>query len=112
MFKAKNQSRYFWIEHWKALLEGCQILGKNGLSALDARLLFAWSQGVVKDELRRRQRAVSLMYFDFVEVSPPLLTARPSLVPAEMLGDSFLSSLESQCKNRGWCRPSAEWQTR
>ena len=43
------------------------------------KLIFAWSQMLVTDELKRRKRAVGLMFFDFVEalarladfISPP-----------------------------------------
>ena len=70
VFKAKEQTKYFWIEHWKALLDVCQLLGPHGISQAEARLIFAWSQMVVKDELRKRQRAVSLLFFDFLEVCP------------------------------------------
>ena len=43
------------------------------------KLIFAWSQMLVTDELKRRKRAVGLMFFDFIEalarladfISPP-----------------------------------------
>jgi hypothetical protein len=76
VFKAKDQTKFFWIEHWKALLETCQVFGAHGISQNDARLIFAWSQTLVKDELKKRQRAVSLLWFDFLEVGrPPWLRA-------------------------------------
>ena len=31
------------------------------------KLIFAWSQMLVTDELKRRKRAVGLMFFDFIE---------------------------------------------
>lgn len=68
VFKAKDQTKYFWIEHWKAFLDSCSFLGTHGLAHNDARLIFGWSQMVVTDELKKRQRAVSLLNFDFVEV--------------------------------------------
>lgn len=70
MFKAKEQTRYFGIQHWRALLDSAQLLGPHGVGHAEARLIFAWSQMVVKDELRKRQRAVSLLFFDFLEVWP------------------------------------------
>lgn len=30
--------------------------------------MFAWSQMAVIDELKKRQRAVSILFFDFIEV--------------------------------------------
>lgn len=71
MFKAKDQTKFFWIEHWKALLDTCQMFGPHGISQSEGRLIFAWSQTIVKDELKKRQRAVSLLWFDFLEVSRP-----------------------------------------
>lgn len=68
VFKAKDQSYYFWIEHWKALLDTCQLLGPHAIAPAEARLIFCWSQMLVRDELKKRQRAISLLSFDFVEV--------------------------------------------
>ncbi|GFH12474.1 predicted protein, partial [Haematococcus lacustris] len=68
LYKAKDRTKYFWIEHWWALLDGCRLAGPHtGVEKRDAKLLFSWSQMVVSDELRRRKRAVGLMFFDFVE---------------------------------------------
>lgn len=57
------------MEHYKALLDVVMLLKPHDYSVTeqDARLLFFWSQSVVRDELRNRQRAVSLVYSDFVE---------------------------------------------
>ncbi|KAJ9515640.1 hypothetical protein QJQ45_021752 [Haematococcus lacustris] len=68
LYKAKDRTKYFCIEHWWALLDGCRLAGPHtGVEKRDAKLLFSWSQMVVSDELRRRKRAVGLMFFDFVE---------------------------------------------
>ena len=39
-----------------------------GLERKEAKLIFVWSQLIVTDELRRRKRAVGLLFLDFVEV--------------------------------------------
>ena len=46
-------------------------LGLAGIEKGDAKLLFGWSQMTVVDELKKRQRAVSLLFFDFIEVNSP-----------------------------------------
>ncbi|KAF5826985.1 hypothetical protein DUNSADRAFT_1559 [Dunaliella salina] len=51
VYKAKDRTKMFWIEHWMALLESTNLLGPH----------------TVVDELKRRQRAVSLMFGDFLE---------------------------------------------
>ncbi|EFJ45989.1 hypothetical protein VOLCADRAFT_118253, partial [Volvox carteri f. nagariensis] len=80
LYKARDRARYFWPEHFFSFLESNQLLGAaTGLSRKDAKLIFAWSQALVTDELRRRQRAVSLTLWDFIEavsrvadaISPP-----------------------------------------
>lgn len=76
VFKAPNQTKVLWIEHWKQLLDTCQVIGSHGVTASEARLLFVWGQSVVKDELKKRQRAVSLVLFDFVEARPCLPSRR------------------------------------
>jgi hypothetical protein len=70
VYKARDKTKLFWIEHYKHLLDTLCLLGSHTLSLtpLDARLLFLWSQSVVRDELKSRQRAVSLVFCDFVEV--------------------------------------------
>lgn len=63
-----------------AMLESTGLLDQvYGLDAYTAKLLYCWSQMTVTDELRRRQRSVSLAFFDFIEglarladfISPP-----------------------------------------
>ncbi|GLI68136.1 hypothetical protein VaNZ11_012472 [Volvox africanus] len=80
LYKARDRARYLWPEHFMALLESNQLLGPStGLTRREAKLIFAWSQSLVTDELRRRQRAVSLTLWDFIEalgrvadvISPP-----------------------------------------
>ncbi|GLC40789.1 hypothetical protein PLESTB_000022500 [Pleodorina starrii] len=80
LYKARDRARYFWPEHFMSFLESNQLLGPaTGLTRKEARLLFGWSQALVTDELRRRQRAVSLTLWDFIEavarladwISPP-----------------------------------------
>lgn len=70
VYKAADRTKWFWIEHYKAFLDVVMLLREHeyGMSQQDARFLFFWSQSVVRDELRNRQRAVSLIYPDFVEV--------------------------------------------
>lgn len=43
------------------------LIATAGVSRRQLQLIFAWSQATVADELRRRARATSLMFFDFVE---------------------------------------------
>ena len=79
VYKARDKSKWLWIEHWKLLLDALQLLERHAyaLTPLEARLLFFWSQAVVRDELKCRQRSVSLVFSDFVEVrprAPPLAT--------------------------------------
>ncbi|PNH03764.1 hypothetical protein TSOC_010138 [Tetrabaena socialis] len=73
-------TKYFWPEHFMAFLDANRLLGlATGVERREAKLIFAWSQALVTDELRRRQRAVSLVLFDFIEavarladlISPP-----------------------------------------
>ncbi|KXZ55497.1 hypothetical protein GPECTOR_2g1046 [Gonium pectorale] len=68
LYKARDRAKYFWPEHWFAFLEANQLLGlATGVERREAKLIYAWSQCVVTDELRRRQRAVSLTLWDFIE---------------------------------------------
>ena len=85
LYKAKDKTKYFCIEHWMTFLESTQLLGSHtglaselfvlehpcwtGIEKGEAKLLFAWSQMTVIDELKKRQRAVSLLFFDFIEVT-------------------------------------------
>ncbi|KAG2424357.1 hypothetical protein HXX76_014566 [Chlamydomonas incerta] len=68
LYKARDRSRLFWPEHWAAFLDSNKLLGlATGVERREAKLIFGWSQALVTDELRRRQRAVSLTFWDFVE---------------------------------------------
>eukprot|EP00200_Dunaliella_tertiolecta_P007620 CAMPEP_0202380154 /NCGR_PEP_ID=MMETSP1127-20130417/27386_1 /ASSEMBLY_ACC=CAM_ASM_000462 /TAXON_ID=3047 /ORGANISM="Dunaliella tertiolecta, Strain CCMP1320" /LENGTH=1087 /DNA_ID=CAMNT_0048978807 /DNA_START=79 /DNA_END=3342 /DNA_ORIENTATION=+ len=68
LYKAKDRTKMFWIEHWIALLESTNLLGTHtGIDKHCSKVLFAFSQSTVVDELKRRQRAVSLMFCDFLE---------------------------------------------
>ena len=80
VLKAANQTKFLWIEHWKQLLDTCQMVGSHGVSPVEARLLFVWGQAAVKDELKKRQRAVSHVLFDFVEARTPLRLTWPANV--------------------------------
>ena len=87
LYKAKDKTKYFSIEHWIAFLESISLLGMHtgtsqslqsfvgskgswilGIEKREAKLIFAWSQMIIIDELKKRHRAVSLMLFDFIEV--------------------------------------------
>jgi hypothetical protein len=61
---------HFWIEHYKVLLDILNAFEDHAyaITPIDARLLYFWSQSVIRDELKNRQRSVSLILFDFVEV--------------------------------------------
>lgn len=120
LYKAKDRTKMFWIEHWIALLDSTKLLGgwtgkhkcqiestcmcvqrrigcdhskgqemrcvlallhnydvcvwylRTGVDKYCSKVIFGFAQGTVADELKRRQRAVSLMFFDFVEVSEAL----------------------------------------
>ncbi|KAG2452450.1 hypothetical protein HYH02_002692 [Chlamydomonas schloesseri] len=68
LYKARDRSRLFWPEHWAAFLDSNKLLGlATGVERREAKLIYGWSQALVTDELRRRQRAVSLTFWDFVE---------------------------------------------
>lgn len=69
MYKARDKARHFWVEHAKRLLDACNLLGGHecALAPHDARLLYLWSQSAVRDELVPRQRALSLLFPDFLE---------------------------------------------
>ena len=47
----------------------------TGVERWEAKLCFCWSQMIVADELKRRKRALSLVFFDFVEVRTPYFVA-------------------------------------
>ena len=68
-FAVSPRCKLFWPEHWAAFLDGNKLLGlATGVERREAKLIYCWSQALVTDELRRRQRAVSLTFWDFVEV--------------------------------------------
>ncbi|GMH40714.1 hypothetical protein BSKO_08618 [Bryopsis sp. KO-2023] len=68
IYKAKNKTKYFWVEHWLSFLKVNQMFGRYAnINKQEAKLIFEWSQMLVVDELRKRQRAVSLQFLDFVE---------------------------------------------
>ncbi|KAG2501783.1 hypothetical protein HYH03_000283 [Edaphochlamys debaryana] len=68
LYKARDRSKYFWPEHWLSFLDANKLLGlATGVERREAKLVYAWSQALVTDELRRRQRAVSLTLWDFIE---------------------------------------------
>jgi hypothetical protein len=105
LFKARDNTRFFQIEHYKALLDVLSLLGgrTHGIAPLDARLLFFWSQSVVRDELKSRKRAVSLLFFDFVEARALLpVQAVPSIVwdaaQLQAPGRTFADVGEAQAK--------------
>lgn len=79
VYKAADKTKFLWIEHYKEFLDVCFLLKDHefGMCEHDARFMFYWSQSVVRDELRNRQRAVSLIYPDFVEVLLPSLLGCP-----------------------------------
>ncbi len=39
----------------------------TGIEYREVKMIYIWSQMIVTDELKRRKRATSLMFFDFVE---------------------------------------------
>ena len=71
----------------------------SGMERRDIKLLFVWSQMLVTDELRRRKRAVGLMFFDFVEAlarlaeffSPPSMKALQSASSAAIQVEASLA---------------------
>lgn len=82
-YKAKDKTKYFSIEHWMTFLESMSLIGTAsgtflsppfektslvGVDRRDAKLIFGFSQMTVIDELKRRHRAISWVFFDFLEV--------------------------------------------
>jgi hypothetical protein len=44
-YKAKNSSRYFWMEHWMTLLETLELVGdRTSIGTTQAKLVFLWSK--------------------------------------------------------------------
>jgi hypothetical protein len=68
------------------------------MSEHDARFLFFWSQSVVRDELRNRQRAVSLIFPDFVEVRLEMYSD-PECADDDTLSASSLSATDPRNVN-------------
>ncbi|KAG1655046.1 hypothetical protein FOA52_003802 [Chlamydomonas sp. UWO 241] len=82
IYKAKDRTKHFTVEHWAAFLDGAGLLSHHtGLTKTMVKLLYVLAQGIVSDELNRRKIAISLRFFDFVEaicrvadsLSPPSL---------------------------------------
>eukprot|EP00798_Chlamydomonas_sp_ICE-L_P017102 gene17102-23399_t len=68
LYRARDCTKYFWVEHWHSLLNSAKLFGAHtGLERREAKLIFAWSQLIVPDELKRRKKAISLTFFDLVE---------------------------------------------
>ncbi|GIL96494.1 hypothetical protein Vretimale_2284 [Volvox reticuliferus] len=69
LYKARDRAKYLSVDHWMSFLETNNLMAHHmgGITPTEARLMFAWSQMVVVDELKLRRRAVSLQLWDFVE---------------------------------------------
>ncbi|GFR46253.1 hypothetical protein Agub_g7803 [Astrephomene gubernaculifera] len=69
LYKARDRAKYLGIDHWMSFLESNNLLAPHmgGITSTEARLMFAWSQMVVVDELKLRRRAVGLQLWDFIE---------------------------------------------
>ncbi|KAF5832674.1 hypothetical protein DUNSADRAFT_11381 [Dunaliella salina] len=88
LFKARDRTRYFRVEHWGNLLEASKLNAHQaGLDKRDAKLIFSWSQLSVLDELKRRKRTVALTQWDFVEAVCRL--AEHQALPSEAELDSY-----------------------
>lgn len=68
------------MEGWISMCEACCLLGtKTGVSKREAKLVYAWSQMQVSDEIKKRNKMISLTFVDFLEaiarlaelISPP-----------------------------------------
>jgi hypothetical protein len=59
------------MEGWIAMCEACGLLGdadsKTGVSKREAKLIYAWSQMQVSDEIKKRTKMISLTFVDFLE---------------------------------------------
>eukprot|EP00798_Chlamydomonas_sp_ICE-L_P007991 gene7991-1215_t len=106
LYKAKNRSKYFDMEHYKSMLTATCLLGKHtGIEVHTAKLAFIWSKLVVSDELGQRERANSLGFFDFVEAMARLadLMSSPTIEEVtEALTDSGMDAAEVP-QNMGTC---------
>jgi len=96
VYKAKDRTKLFWQDHWLALLTDLNLLGPHtGIDKACAKVLVGMSQMATADELKIRQRAVSLSLLDLLEalgrlsevLSPPCL--------AEMAGSGDAAHLQS-----------------
>jgi hypothetical protein len=86
LYKSRDKAKFFWIEHWAAFLEAMCLMGPHtGLDRQEAKLLFFWSQCLVSDELKRRKRAVGLVFFDFIEAISRLADFISPLSTEELL---------------------------
>ena len=63
--------------------------------------MFMWSQMLVADELKRRKRAVGLMFFDFVEALARLadFISPPSM--EKLLADNAIAAIASEMQRSG-----------
>lgn len=44
-YKAKNSSKYFWMEHWMTLLDTLQLVGdRTSIGTTQAKLIYLWSK--------------------------------------------------------------------
>ncbi|KAG2484429.1 hypothetical protein HYH03_016739 [Edaphochlamys debaryana] len=123
LYRARDRTKFFWPEHWLSFLEANRLLGlATGVERREAKLVYAWSQSLVVDELRRRQRAVSLKPWDFVEavarladlMSPPghkeirayfAAQGRPPPEPERLVYEYYLAVGDAGTELK---RPSAE----
>ncbi|KAG2485524.1 hypothetical protein HYH03_015796 [Edaphochlamys debaryana] len=93
LYKARDRAKYLAIDHWMSFMETNNLLAPHmGVSPTDARLIFAWSQMVVVDELKLRRKAVSLQLWDFIE-AVARLADRVALPAAEDMDRWMLYNL-------------------
>lgn len=68
------------MEGWISMCEACCLLGpKTGVSKRELKLIYAWSQMQISDEIKKRNKMISLTFVDFLEavarlaelISPP-----------------------------------------
>ena len=68
------------MEGWIDMCEHAKLLGpKTGVSKREAKLIYAWSQMQVSDEIKKRNKLISMTFVDFIEaigriseiISPP-----------------------------------------
>eukprot|EP00798_Chlamydomonas_sp_ICE-L_P007568 gene7568-721_t len=107
LYTAKDYAQTWCIEHWTSFLTDCKMLGHMAdIDESAAKLMFGRSQMMVTDELKRRKRAVSGTFWDFVEAvvrlsksifTPPAVAAcQPlPLPPAPPPADAVVRLSES-----------------